>query len=124
MPTRGTVLLIEDDRDVREALALLIRDAEGYALATAATGAEALAYVQSNPPPCIILIDVHLPDTRGNVLCAQLRTMPQLVGVPCIFLSGAAKFDASGGDGWLKKPVEIEQLLALLESHCSKREAA
>ena len=122
---RGTVLLIEDDPDVLEALSLLIRDAEGFDLATADTGAAALTYVQRSGPPCIVLIDLHLPDMTGVALCQKLRALPQLRGVPCIYLTGAANVDITGADGWLKKPVEIEALLDVLATHCGeKREAA
>jgi DNA-binding response OmpR family regulator len=81
-----TLLLIEDDELVRDALARgFVR--EGYLVLTAATGHDAMGVLYTSPVD-VVLLDVGLPDVSGADLCARLRQLsPHL---PVVVCSGAA----------------------------------
>jgi two-component system chemotaxis response regulator CheY len=60
----ATVLVVEDDRDTREALRVLLEDA-GYTVAEAADGLEGLAAIQASRVPMVVLLDLDLPKLSG-----------------------------------------------------------
>jgi CheY-like chemotaxis protein len=65
-PPKGTcILIVEDDADQRESLADVLQ-AEGYRVAGAADGQDALAHLRNNPAPCIILLDLMMPVMKAG----------------------------------------------------------
>jgi two-component system response regulator MprA len=112
------ILVVEDDDVLRDALIRGLRE-EGYVVAAAATGAEALARVDHTPPDGLI-IDIGLPDTDGRDLCQALRARG--IQTPVIFLTARdalvdriAGFDA-GGDDYIAKPFAFVELVARLQA--------
>src|SRR6476660_3947142 len=69
----GRVVVVEDDPLQAESLAFILRQ-EGYVVDLAATGAEALALVRSQPAPDVVLLDVALPDLSGIEVARRLRS--------------------------------------------------
>jgi len=105
------VLIIDDDGNSREALAELLAD-QGYDVATAEDGAEALAYLRVGHRPRVILLDLMMPGTDGWDFRAEQKRDEMLAAIPVIAISAAGKLvDA---DYSLRKPVDIEALLTLL----------
>ena len=112
-----TVLLVEDDRELRNTL----RDAlavEGYRVLTAASVAEAtalLAHAGASGGIDMVLLDLGLPDGDGESLLAQL---PRRHGMPLIVISARHTDDRkvrlldAGADDYLVKPFGIGELLA------------
>src|SRR5678815_4915391 len=83
MPSR--VLIVEDEPDIRDLLAFhLGRD--GYQVATAATGAEALRQAARERPDLIVL-DLMLPEIDGREVCRRVRQDPATAAVPVIMLT-------------------------------------
>lgn len=117
---RGPVLIVEDDQDIRESIAEVLRD-EGHAAETAAHGAEALALLrrESHPPPRLILLDLMMPVMNGWELCAELLKDARLASIPVVVLSGDARVAGKAAelhaDGALAKPVSIAGLLEVVE---------
>lgn len=116
MPVASEVLVVEDEPDIRNLIALhLARD--GFRCRTAATGLEALRAVKSNPPDLVIL-DLMLPEMDGLEVCRRLRQEPQTVAVPIIMLT--AKTDEvdrvlgleMGADDYVAKPFSPKELVA------------
>jgi DNA-binding NtrC family response regulator len=69
----ATILVVDDEPDMGWALANILRPA-GYAVATAATGSEALALIAGREPPyAVAFVDAKLPDADGLELAAQIR---------------------------------------------------
>lgn len=124
---KTTVLLIEDDCDMRKLLRLSLRD-EGYRVLAAGTAERGLALFHREEPDLVVL-DVVLPDMDGFDMCRVLR---QESGVPVLFLTGRkSEFDKVlglklGADDYLTKPYSLKELLARLEvlQRRSKRQAA
>lgn len=116
-----TVLLVEDDPDMREELAWLIED-WGYSVVTAGGGHEALAVLSTMDPPCLAILDLMMPHMDGWQLRAALLEQPSLASVPVVLLSGVADLEAQAKTmdvvGYLTKPFDIDELSGLLAAHC------
>ncbi len=117
------ILIVEDEPAMLRALRINLR-ARGYAVATAATGQEAIAEAQRQPPDAVLL-DLGLPDLDGTVVIAALRGLSL---VPVIVLSGRAgpgdKIGAldAGADDYVAKPFSMEELLARLRAALRREE--
>ena len=116
------ILIIEDEPDLRATLTDLL-EMEGFAVASAANGAEGLDMLDQAGPPCLILLDLMMPVMNGWEFLETLKVRSGLrpSGLSIAVVSAAA--DVSDvreryGCVVLKKPVRIEQLLALAQEHC------
>ncbi|MET0340499.1 MAG: response regulator [Polyangiales bacterium] len=118
MSPARTVLVIEDDLDIAEAMLDVLMD-DGYEVAHASNGREALELLHSQPRPAVILLDLMMPEMDGAQFReAQLRD-PTIAEIPVIVLSAdrkvAEKARELGVDTFLVKPLGPEQLLAQIE---------
>ena len=129
---RESILLAEDNADMRDYLARLL-SAKGWAVEAVADGAAALAAARRRRPG-LVLADVMMPGLGGLELAAALRREPGLAEVPVILLSARAGEEArieglgTGADDYLVKPFAARELLARVASHLRlarlRREAA
>ena len=114
-----TILIVEDDFDVRESLSEALRD-EGYAIECAVDGEQALEYLRNGGRPGLILLDLMMPRMSGSEFRMVQKVDPQLQHLPVVLLSadGAMeeKAKALETDGALRKPIDLEQLLKVIES--------
>lgn len=114
------VLIVEDDAAVGTSLLEALRE-EGYAADWVTNGRDALAYLRARPAPRLILLDLMMPVMDGQEFRAEQLRDPALAGIPVVVLSGdgRAPEKASGlnADGFLRKPVTLETLLALVERY-------
>jgi CheY-like chemotaxis protein len=113
-----TILIVEDDFDVRESLSEALRD-EGYAIECAVDGEQALEYLRNGGRPGLILLDLMMPRMSGSEFRMVQKVDPQLQHLPVVLLSadGAMeeKAKALQTDGALRKPIDLEQLLQVIE---------
>lgn len=116
-----TVLIVEDDADIRNDLAAILED-EGYSVMRAAHGAEALDHLNSSKHPNAILLDLMMPVMDGWQLRGELLKDPALARIPIIVLSGVAdprrETTLLGAAGYVNKPLKLAHLLNLLAEHC------
>jgi DNA-binding response OmpR family regulator len=115
-----TVLLVEDDELVRDALTrILVR--EGYLVLTAATGHDAIGLIRTPASPIdVVLLDIGLPDVSGADLCARLREFyPRL---PVVVCTGAASPEEEqelhqvGITRFFCKPIDVAELTNALRA--------
>jgi two-component system OmpR family response regulator len=109
---RPSVLLVEDDAGLRDAMTRALTRA-GYEVLPAATGAEALELDPSGPPAAAIL-DVFLPDAGGLGVARELRRRPELEQVPLLFTTALdlpVVREALSPSPVLFKPFTARQLL-------------
>ncbi|WP_406469514.1 response regulator transcription factor [Streptomyces hirsutus] len=113
-PAAGhTVLVVEDDASIRTLLTSALSVA-GYAVASAASGQEAM-FEAGNRRPHLIVLDVMLPDTDGFQLTRDLRA--QGVYTPVLFLTARTGIEdriiglSSGGDDYVTKPFHVQEVL-------------
>jgi CheY-like chemotaxis protein len=111
------VLLVDDDDDLREALATLLA-LGGYDVEGAASGAEALAWLRCHVRPDIILLDLMMPGMTGAELKGRLDSDARLCAIPVVVLSGdtrvADQAAAMGAAGWVVKPASFDTLVQVL----------
>ena len=124
------ILLVDDEKDVREFLSYNIKK-EGYQVFTATNGREAIAEANKHKPHLIIL-DVMMPEMDGIEACDELRKKPEFNNTIIIFLtargedySQIAGFEA-GADDYVTKPIKpkvlVSRIKALLRRHTSAEE--
>jgi CheY-like chemotaxis protein len=111
------ILIVDDDEDVRLSLADLIERA-GYALAQAEDGADALALLRQIPPPCLMLLDVEMPEIDGPELAARVRADAAFAGTTIVFVT-ATPARAPAGYRVLQKPPRLGELWSLLAEHAA-----
>jgi CheY-like chemotaxis protein len=106
------VLVVDDDPDILEAICDIL-DAEGYRVARARHGGEALDRVLSEAP-AIILLDLMMPVMDGIAFAHELRRRGLADGVPIVVISADGnpqKAALVGAQGYLAKPFDIDALL-------------
>jgi len=110
------VLIVDDDPSTLEAVSTLL-EIEGYHIATARNGQEALELVQQEPVPHVVLLDMRMPIMTGWDFAREIRARG--VQVPILVMTAAQDAQAwaakIGADGVIPKPFELEQLLAEVE---------
>lgn len=117
-PSRKRILVVDDNRDSADSLALLLRN-EGYDVDVAYGGAEAIRLADANRPG-VVLLDIQMPKLSGYDIVRELRRYeraprPLLIAVSA-WGQESDKLAArhAGFDHHLTKPVEPDALLALL----------
>lgn len=122
MATTGChVLLVEDDRPVREAAAALL-ETEGLRVAEAENGAEALEALEAGLRPKVIVLDMMMPMLDGEKFLEARRGDPELAAVPVVIFSALQKLprDLSRSNvvAILSKPVDPPRFLKVIRKHC------
>ncbi len=118
--TRGTILLVEDDRSIRRYLEVILQRA-GYKVIVASDGLEAIKAAMVPSAVDAVVTDAIMPHLNGYELCRFLRRHPKLRQLPVVILSGLERADASHemedrADVYLTKPVRPEELTGCLAS--------
>lgn len=114
----GTVLIVDDDPYIREALSDLLTD-EGYSVLMAREGAEGLA-VLAQHRPCVIVLDIMMPVMDGLTFLRHMEAMVPFRNTPVIVMTAApGRLPAAMGVPVITKPIEIHALLEMIRRHCS-----
>jgi CheY-like chemotaxis protein len=111
----ATILIVDDERPVREFLAQLAREA-GHQVLEAAHGRDALEVVAAERPD-LVLADVMLPILGGVELCRRLKADPATASIPVILMSsgGGAPPPGAGADAFIDKPFDQQALEAAIQ---------
>jgi two-component system, OmpR family, response regulator MtrA len=117
--TTFTLLLVEDDARIREALGLALTD-EGYRVIEAGTGEQALSLLASEAPgPDVVLLDLMLPGMDGLAVCARIRERGDLPIIMVTARTGPDEVIAgleAGADDYVTKPVDAGELGARIRA--------
>jgi two-component system, OmpR family, response regulator MprA len=116
--TSDRVLVVDDDRAIRESLARAL-ELDGYEVNLASDGAAALATIRASRPD-VAIVDVMMPNIDGLTMCRVLRAEKDRL--PILMLTArtetsdrVAGLDA-GADDYLPKPFELDELMARLRA--------
>jgi len=121
MAGHATVLVIDDDEDVRVALRELLQY-EGFAATTASDGREALDLLLGGLRPCAILLDLMMPGMNGWDFRAEQMRVPELAEIPVAVLSASYNAQATlaqlGAVEFFAKPAPTAAIIAFIKRHC------
>jgi CheY-like chemotaxis protein/anti-sigma regulatory factor (Ser/Thr protein kinase) len=118
--SRQRILLIEDNEDGREMMAMML-ESHDYTVDRAADGTEGLRMAAAQQPD-IALVDIGLPGIDGYEVARRMRANPALAKVRLVALTGYGQQEdqrraiEAGFDTHLVKPVELQHLMEVLES--------
>jgi two-component system cell cycle response regulator DivK len=122
----GPTVLIVDDHELTLKLLTDVLEYQGYTVFITSLGCTTLGFARQHVPD-LILLDIKLPDISGTEVARELkkeeltRTIP-IIAVTALAMSGDEKrILASGCDGYIAKPFEVAELLALVERWTTKR---
>ena len=112
------ILIVEDEYGNAEILQLLL-EAEGYRVALASNGQQALDILRTSENPALILSDFMMPVMNGGEFGQALSQDPALSQIPFIFMSATSQDVVrrvfSGYDAFLVKPIEFDSLLRVVK---------
>jgi DNA-binding NtrC family response regulator len=116
-------LIVDDDPEIRNQLTLILEN-ESYLVEIAENGKKAIRMCEKNPFD-VALIDVELPDIKGTELLHMLNEkQPKMVkiiitGYPSV--ENAAKSVNEQADGYITKPIDVPELLGMIEKLVQKK---
>jgi CheY-like chemotaxis protein len=116
---RCSVLIVDDDADVRELLRVAL-ETEGYQVACVANGRDALNHLRSHAETCLILLDLLLPVMDGRQFRkAQLRDR-SLAWIPVVLMSGSSDPERGARElaarRLVRKPLDLDEVKQALSS--------
>lgn len=118
---KGQVLIVDDDAAIREVLSLILT-AEGYRVDAVRSGAEALGHLSDGIRPCLMLLDLRMPEMDGWELRRAQLEVPEWAEIPVVVLSGDRDArevaEAMDAQGYLLKPVELDDVLSVVKRYC------
>jgi CheY-like chemotaxis protein len=119
-----SVLVVDDDTEIRSLITALLTE-EGYTVASATNGRRALNYLRIvEPRPCLILLDLMMPDVNGWELLDVLQGDAVFGDIPIVVISAMGTFATArvlGARECLHKPLDLDEVLALVQRYCTLR---
>ncbi|HEY8207480.1 MAG TPA: response regulator [Myxococcaceae bacterium] len=117
-PARKPVLVVDDDRDIREGLQDLL-ESEGHTVFTASDGQDALEVLATIPRPGLVLLDLMMPRMNGQRFLQHVRGDPALAQLSIVVLTAApATVQDVAVAGLLRKPPDLDELLRIVGRFC------
>jgi CheY-like chemotaxis protein len=112
----STVLLAEDDLDIRDVVQDLLEES-GYDVIPARTGRQALDFLANDPrsPPDLVILDLMMPLVTGWQVLEVIQGDPALAKIPVLVLTAATQDRPSGVAALLHKPFRIKVLLETIQ---------
>lgn len=112
--TMDRILIVDDIPDNIFLLQTFL-ESEGYQVDVAESGDVALAKIEADPPD-LVLLDVMMPEMNGYEVTRRIRQNQQLPFIPVVLVTGyhfstAAEGFEVGADGFIRKPVDFDELL-------------
>jgi two-component system response regulator CpxR len=122
---KDTILLAEDDLDIRDILQELLEE-KGYDVVPARTGRQALDFLSMDPrsPPDIVILDLMMPIVTGWQVLEAIQHDPALAKIPVVVLTAASQDRPTGAAAFLRKPFRLDALLEVIQGLREKKSAA
>lgn len=121
-PEKRLILVVDDDRDIREAITDTLVDS-GYRAAACADGESALEYLRRSPAPGLILLDWNMIPMNGLEFMKHFSSEPAWAAIPVALVTADSKAEEKAQlaafAGYLRKPMKLRDLLGLIERHCT-----
>jgi CheY-like chemotaxis protein len=123
-----SILVVDDDEEIRRVLQIVL-EKSGHAVLQAAHGEEALEQMQ-RAQPALVLLDIMLPRLDGLEVIRRMREQPALRAIPVIAFTALTsqliekELFELGVRGFMRKPLRLADLKAMIASELSARSAA
>ena len=123
--SKATILYVEDNPDNRMLVRRILLS-QDYSLLEAKDGSDALNVLKTQRPD-LILMDINMPDMDGYTLTAKIKSMPGFERIPILALTANVmrgdkeKTLEAGCDGYIQKPLDIDQLIREVERFLLRR---
>jgi two-component system cell cycle response regulator DivK len=121
----GERVLVVEDNEKNMKLFRDVLQAKGYGTLEATTGEDAVELARQHEP-ALVLMDMQLPGIDGIEALARLRQDAHTASIPVLALTAQAmsgdreRFLAAGFDGYLSKPVDIVELIHVVQEKCDR----
>jgi CheY-like chemotaxis protein len=116
---KDIVMIVEDEQESRISLARLLQ-LENFSVVTFSNGLEALNYLQTSSPPCLIIFDIRMPVMDGAQCRAAMLGEPRLAQIPAVVVT-AYEPPAAANLAVLRvfrKPIDFDGLLSTVRENC------
>jgi len=118
-----TIMIVDDESSISSVLTDILED-EGYQVVVVRNGLEALTHLHVDSPlPCVILLDLIMPECSGVEFLSRRQTEPALADIPVIAMSGdfylAQQTPHLGATDYLIKPFDVDELLTTVTRVCA-----
>jgi len=120
MAREATILICDDEPNLRELMRISLEPGPDYRIVEASDGAEAIEVVDSESPD-LVLLDMMMPGVDGIAVLEHLRSQPEHVETPVVVVSAFAspadrnRAIEAGATRFVKKPFDPEALRSLVE---------
>jgi CheY-like chemotaxis protein len=110
-----SVLVVDDERDVREVVAEVLEE-EGYEVLGARDGAEGLVQLRAHHP-ALVLLDLMMPGMNGWEFCAARSREPELRAIPIVVISALGRVSGLDVAAFLQKPFDLKALVSAVRRY-------
>jgi CheY-like chemotaxis protein len=121
---QGVILVVDDDAAIREAMRDTLED-EGYEVATAVCGADALTYLRTHAPPALIFVDWNMAPMNAPQFMTEFAKEPAFAHVPVVLITADMKADhkvtTAEYQGLIRKPVNLDMLFDIAKRFAAVR---
>jgi two-component system chemotaxis response regulator CheY len=113
-----SILVVEDDGGIRETLKYAL-ELEGYKVFTAANGRIAVDLLPKISKPCLILLDLMMPEMNGWEFVDAIEKDKELAAIPVVVVTAFADRSRTiKSNGVIKKPVDLDVLYSVVKQWC------
>lgn len=110
------LLLIDDSEDIRDVFQIWV-EMEGYSVKCVGSPKKALEWLRGGLKPCLVLVDLNMPEMSGTEFVETAHSENLLEDSPVyIFSAQSLVKNIPGTEGWVKKPIDLDQVLKILRS--------
>lgn len=118
MASCKTILIVEDDEGIREALKLIL-EFDGYPVETAENGKVGIEILSTIATPCLILLDLMMPVMDGWAFAEVMRKDKVHAAIPIVVVTAFAdKARSIGAAHIVKKPIDMDTLMDFVREYC------
>jgi CheY-like chemotaxis protein len=114
-PNRS-ILVVDDDVSATDSLTDILT-AEGYTVAAAKNGKEALKLLRSAPLPRLIILDLFMPEMDGWEFRREQLKDTKLRDIPVVVMTGASVYAGIDANVIVHKPLDVERFISLVERY-------
>ena len=123
------ILVIEAEEDLNQTLSFNLEN-EGYKVTPALKGSEALAILENESPPDLVILDLMLPDISGLDICRHIRSKDNLKNISVIIVTAKGEevdrvvgFEL-GADDYIVKPYSVRELMLRIQAQLRRNDSS